>query len=63
LKLFEIISKLKKEGIAILVVEQNAKKAIEIADRSYLLEDGKVVLEGGKDIVEDERIKEVYLGG
>ena len=62
-ELFEIISKLKEEGVAVLIVEQNAKKAIEIADRTYLLEDGKVVLKGGKDIIKHTKIKEVYLGG
>ena len=46
-----------------MIVEQNAKKAIEIADRTYLLEDGKIALTGGKDIVSHEKIKEVYLGG
>src|SRR3989344_1316857 len=62
-ELFEIISKLKEEGVSVLIVEQNAKKAIEIADRTYLLEDGKVVLKGGKDIIKHTKIKEVYLGG
>jgi branched-chain amino acid transport system ATP-binding protein len=62
-ELFQTIVKLKEEGISILIVEQNAKKAIEIADRTYLLEDGKVVLEGGNDILQHEKIKEVYLGG
>ena len=62
-ELFEIISKLKEEGVAVLIVEQNAKKAIAIADKIYLLEDGKVVLKGGKDIVKHTKIKEVYLGG
>lgn len=63
-ELFFTLVKLKEEdGISILIVEQNAKKAIEIADRTYLLEDGKVVLEGGKEILEHEKIREVYLGG
>ncbi|MDG6244501.1 MAG: ABC transporter ATP-binding protein [Methanolobus sp.] len=62
-ELFETISSLRSEGISMLIVEQNAKKAIELADRTYLLEDGKVVLEGGKEILENEAIKNVYLGG
>ena len=63
-ELFQIIKDLKKEGISILLVEQNAKKAIEIADRTYLLEDGKIVLEGsGKIFLKNKKIKEVYLGG
>jgi ABC-type branched-subunit amino acid transport system ATPase component len=44
-------------------VEQNAKKAVEIADRTYILEDGKIALEGGKEILKDPRIKEIYFGG
>ena len=44
-----------------LIVEQNAKKSIAISDHTYLLEDGKVVLHGGKDILKNPKIKEVYL--
>ncbi|MBI1972942.1 ABC transporter ATP-binding protein [Candidatus Woesearchaeota archaeon] len=62
-EIFAIIKKLREEGIAILMVEQNAKKAIELADRTYLLEEGKVVLEGNKNIVKHKKIKSVYLGG
>lgn len=62
--LFEIIVSLRdKLGMSILIVEQNAKKAIEIADRTYLLETGEVVLSGGKDIIKHKKIREVYLGG
>ncbi len=63
--LFQIIKKLRDEdGISILIVEQNAKKAIELADRTYLLEEGKVALEGSGDtILKHEQIKKVYLGG
>ncbi len=61
-ELFLLISSLKKEGVSILIVEQNAKKAIEIADRTYLLENGKIVLSGGKEIVKNKKIKKVYLG-
>lgn len=62
-QLFKIISDLRDDGIAILIVEQNAKKAIEMADRTYLLEDGKIALTGDKKIVHHEKIKSVYLGG
>lgn len=62
-EIFSIIKKLRDEGIAILMVEQNAKKAIELADRTYLLEEGKVMLEGNKSIVKHPKIKSVYLGG
>ncbi len=62
-ELFKTVEKLRDDGISILIVEQNAKKAIEIADRTYLLEDGKIALEGGKDILKNKKIKNVYLGG
>tara|TARA_Y100000310_G_C20699925_1_gene828777 strand:+ start:2797 stop:3498 length:702 start_codon:yes stop_codon:yes gene_type:complete len=62
-ELFKTIKDLKKDGISILIVEQNAKKAIEIADRTYLLENGSVALTGGKEIVKHKVIKSVYLGG
>ena len=60
--LFERIALLKK-SMAILIVEQNAKKAIQISDRTYLLEDGKVALQGGREILEDRKIAEIYMGG
>ena len=62
-ELFKTIHDLKKDGLAILIVEQNAKKAIEIADRTYLLENGTIVLSGGSEILEHKEIKQVYLGG
>ncbi len=62
-ELFRTIEGLKEDGISILIVEQNAKKAIQIADRTYLLEDGKIALTGGKDILKHKKIKNVYLGG
>jgi branched-chain amino acid transport system ATP-binding protein len=62
-ELFKTISSLRDDGISVLIVEQNAKKAIEIADRTYLLEDGKIVLEGGKEILKQKKIQQVYLGG
>ncbi|RMD66903.1 ABC transporter ATP-binding protein [Candidatus Pacearchaeota archaeon] len=63
-ELFSTISKIRERTkSSILIVEQNAKKAIEISDRTYLLEDGKVVLSGGKEIVKRKEIKAVYLGG
>jgi len=61
--IFDMIRKLKADGISMLIVEQNAKKAIEIADRTYLLEDGRIALEGGPEILEHEAIRNVYLGG
>lgn len=62
-EMFKTIQKLRDDGISILIVEQNAKKAIEMADRTYLLEDGKIALEGNKKILNNPKIKSIYLGG
>jgi branched-chain amino acid transport system ATP-binding protein len=62
-QVFDIIRQLRDEGISMLIVEQNAKRAIEMADRTYVLEDGNIALTGGKSIVNHEKIKSVYLGG
>jgi branched-chain amino acid transport system ATP-binding protein len=60
---FEKIVEINKEGITIVIVEQNAKQAVSIATRTYVLEDGKVALEGGREILEDDRIRNIYFGG
>ncbi len=62
-ELFEIILKLRDEGITILLVEQNAYAALEISDYSYVLENGEVVLQGtGSELLESNDIKAKYLG-
>jgi branched-chain amino acid transport system ATP-binding protein len=62
-EIFAIITKLKSEGIPILLVEQNALAALSIADRGYVLETGKVSIEGAaKDLLGDEKVKTAYLG-
>lgn len=62
-EIFDIIESISKSGTTVLLVEQNAKKALSIADRSYVLETGKVVLEGdAKDLLENDSIKKAYLG-
>lgn len=61
--IFDIIKTIHNQGNTILLVEQNAKKALEIADYAYVLETGELVLEGrGKDLLKDEKVKEAYLG-
>jgi branched-chain amino acid transport system ATP-binding protein len=45
------------------VVEQNAKQAVSIADRTYVLEQGRIALQGGKSILKDKKVKNVYFGG
>jgi len=62
-QIFNIVQELNKEGITIMIVEQNAKQATSISDRTYILEDGKIKLEGGKDILQNKKIKEIYFGG
>lgn len=62
-EIFDIIKSLHESGITILLVEQNAKAALSIADRAYVLETGKVVLEGkASDLLNDENVKKAYLG-
>lgn len=61
--IFEIIKEIHRQGNTILLVEQNAKKALEIADYGYVLETGTLVLEGeGKMLLNDDKVKAAYLG-
>lgn len=62
-EIFDIIRAVSESGTTVLLVEQNAKKALAIADRAYVLETGKIVLEGNaKNLLEDDSIKKAYLG-
>ncbi|MBQ8591711.1 MAG: ABC transporter ATP-binding protein [Lachnospiraceae bacterium] len=62
-EIFDIIEKVSAGGTTVLLVEQNAKKALSIADRAYVLETGKIVLSGdAKDLINDDSIKKAYLG-
>lgn len=62
-EIFDIIRSVSESGTTVLLVEQNAKKALSIADRAYVLETGKIALEGNaKDLLEDDSIKKAYLG-
>ena len=63
-QIFDIIKELHAQGTTILLVEQNAGKALSIADRAYVLESGRIVLSGtGAELAESEDIKKAYLGG
>ncbi len=63
-EIFEIIKELNKEGMTILLVEQNAQMALSIADRAYVLETGHIVMEGtGAELLHDESVQSAYLGG
>ena len=60
---FHIIHQLREDGITVLLIEQNVKKSLEIADRAYVLENGRIVLDGtSKDLQQEERIRKAYLG-
>lgn len=62
-EIFSIIKEVNKKGITILLVEQNAKMALSISNRAYVLETGKISIEGNaKDLLNDERVKKAYLG-
>ena len=63
-EIFHIIVEINKSGTTILLVEQNAKRALAIADRAYVLETGLITLSGtGEELANDERVKKAYLGG
>lgn len=62
-EIFDIIKEVSAEGTTVLLVEQNAKKALSISDRAYVLETGKIVLEGkAEELLDNESIKKAYLG-
>jgi branched-chain amino acid transport system ATP-binding protein len=61
--ILDILVRLKEQGMTILLVEQNARAALQIADRGYVLENGRIVLEGlAKDLLADQDVKRAYLG-
>lgn len=62
-EIFEIIKAVNESGVTVLLVEQNAKRALSISDRAYVLETGRIVKEGkASELLEDEAIKKAYLG-
>ncbi len=63
-EIFHIIEEINKKGTTVLLVEQNAKRALAIADRAYVLETGRITLSGtGEELANDERVRKAYLGG
>jgi branched-chain amino acid transport system ATP-binding protein len=61
---FDSLKEINQEGTAILIVEQNARMALKFASRGYLLENGRVVLEGwSEELLATPRVKKAYLGG
>ena len=63
-EIFNIIQEINEQGVSILLVEQNAAMALSVAHRAYVLETGRVVLEGSaQEVLENPRVREAYLGG
>ena len=63
-QIFDIIRTIREEGVTVFLVEQNANKALQVADRGYVLETGKVVLaDTGANLLANDRIRAAYLGG
>lgn len=63
-EIFDIIKDINKQGVTILLVEQNAKMALGIADHAYVIETGKIVMSGtGEELLNSDRVKKAYLGG
>ena len=63
-EIFSIIQEIQAQGTTVLLIEQNAKMALSIANRGYVLETGKIVLEGtGKELLASEAVRKAYLGG
>jgi len=61
--IFDIIRQINKQGVTILLIEQNANMALQVADKAYVLETGNITITGtGQELLADERIKEAYLG-
>jgi len=62
-EIFRIIRRLHEQGITVLLIEQNVRQSLEIADRAYVLENGRIALEGnGRGLLEEELIRKAYLG-
>lgn len=63
LEVFRIVNSLREHGITVLLVEQNVRHTLEIADRAYVLENGRMVLEGsGAELLQSDYVKKAYLG-
>ena len=61
--IFEIIQEINKQGVTVLLIEQNANMALKIADLGYVLETGRITLTGsGRDLLKNEDVKKAYLG-
>ena len=62
-KVFDTLRQINDDGVAVLLVEQNIRDSLNIANRAYVLEEGKIIIEGeGRELLSNDHIKEVYLG-
>jgi branched-chain amino acid transport system ATP-binding protein len=62
-QLFEVVIRIRQSGVTVAIVEQNVRNTLEISDRAYVLENGRIVLEGtGRELLADPQVKESYLG-
>jgi branched-chain amino acid transport system ATP-binding protein len=60
---FALVARIRAAGVSVLLVEQNVRQALALADRGYVLENGRIVLEGsGRELIEHPRVKRAYLG-
>ena len=63
-QIFEVVRDVHRQGVTVLLVEQNAQRALEMADRAYVLDSGELVLQGpARELLSDARVQEAYLGG
>ncbi|MDH4609846.1 ATP-binding cassette domain-containing protein [Pseudomonas sp. BN102] len=63
-QIFDIIEQLRRDGVTVFLVEQNANQALKLADRGYVLENGRIVMQGtGEDLLNDPKVRDAYLGG
>jgi branched-chain amino acid transport system ATP-binding protein len=63
LDVFETVKQINEQGVTVMLVEQNVRHALELADRAYVLENGRTTLQGtGKELLENDYVKEAYLG-
>jgi len=63
LEIMELIKNIRKEGMTVLLVEQNVRQSLKLSDRAYVIENGRIIMEGkGKDLLNSDEVKKAYLG-
>jgi len=63
LEVFDVMKSLREQGITILLIEQNVRRTLEIADRAYVLENGRIALEGASnELLQSDHVRKAYLG-